>query len=248
MKYSTSTLVALSLLALPPAAQAATIAVSDPLVTTLGLSQGDTFRMVFVTSTATNATSTNINTYNTFVTNIAKDLAGNTGSIVAQYVDWSWSVIGSTATVNAIDNTLTTWTDAAPGHPIFLVGGGSSKVADSYKDLWDGSILRTISLNEKGVAAGSGSNWRWSGTASNGSSLPSDGGQGPLGKVSSSWQTGPGAATSSTNTNWIQREGDLATSSYRLLAMSGAITVVPEPATLSMLALGGLAILRRRRK
>jgi hypothetical protein len=127
MKYSTSTLVALSLLALPPAAQAATIALTDPLVTTLGLSQGDTFRMVFVTSAATNATSTDIDTYNTFVTNIAKDLAGNTGSIVAQYEDWSWSVIGSTATVNAIDNTLTTWTDAAPGHAIFLVGGGPAR-------------------------------------------------------------------------------------------------------------------------
>ena len=35
---------------------------------------------------------------------------------------------------------------------------------------------------------------------------------------------------------------------YRMYALSPVLTVVPEPATMSLLALGGLALLRRRRR
>ena len=63
-----------------------------------GLPAGTQYRLVFVTADTTNATSTNIATYNTFVTNEAD------ASAALLALGATWTVIGSTATTDAITN------------------------------------------------------------------------------------------------------------------------------------------------
>lgn len=82
-----------ALLVVGEAASASTIILATPA----GLNPGDKFRFLAVTSGSTTATSTDINTYNTFVQN---DFGGATYDSVVV----NWKAIGSTSTVNARDN------------------------------------------------------------------------------------------------------------------------------------------------
>ncbi len=65
--------------------------------TPAGLLPGDTFRIVFVTDGTTTAGSSDISTYNQFVTTQA-------GGATYDGVTVSWTAIASTASTNAIDN------------------------------------------------------------------------------------------------------------------------------------------------
>ena len=121
--------VALATLATAGAAQAALVVVPT------GLAPGDQYRLVFVTDGTRDATSTNINDYNNFVTNQV------TGSALANALSGAgltttWKAIGSTASVAARDNTGTN--PSSTGVPIYLING--NKVANNNADLWDGSI------------------------------------------------------------------------------------------------------------
>ena len=93
-----------------------------------GLKGGDSFRLLFLSSTTRNGSSSSIGTYNTFVQNRAT--AGHDG--LADYAS-QFKVVGSTADTDARDNTETTGT----GVPIYWVNG--NKLADGYSDFYDGS-------------------------------------------------------------------------------------------------------------
>jgi len=101
-----------------------------------GLNPGDQYRLVFITSTTRDAASTDIADYNAFV-NTAAALNSDLDGI-------SWTAIGSTATVDARDNTSTTGT----GVPIYLLN--DTAIADDYADLWDGSIDNILDRDESG--------------------------------------------------------------------------------------------------
>ena len=118
-----------ALLAVPggASAQENSVRLTWPLVPS-GLSDGDRFRLIFITDTARDATSTDIDDYNAFVQSRAA--AGHTA--IQPYSD-QFRVVGSTAAVDARDNTGTTGT----GVPIYWLNG--SKVADNYADFYDGS-------------------------------------------------------------------------------------------------------------
>jgi len=109
---------------------------------------GDTYRLVFYTSGKMSSESSDISVYNEFVQSFANatddyDIGADEGV--------TWKVIGSTADIDAIDNTSTQWTEDDPGGPIFLLDG-STIVANSHEDLWDGSIQHIINLTELGTA------------------------------------------------------------------------------------------------
>ena len=111
----------------PPQQQPAgqTVPADSPLVPE-GIEPGDSFRLLFVTSTTTTAESADIADYNRFVqTRAAVDsnLAGFSGQFRA---------LISTASVNVKDNSATTGT----GVPVHWLGG--ERVADDYADLYDG--------------------------------------------------------------------------------------------------------------
>ena len=96
-----------------------------------GLGAGDRFRLIFISSTTRNATATAIGGYNTFV----QTAAGN-GHADIQSHSSTFRVVGSTADVDARDNTDTTYTAADKGVAIYWLGG--SKVVDDYEDFYDG--------------------------------------------------------------------------------------------------------------
>ena len=123
-------LAAAALLVLPAgvSAQAQNEVRSTWALTPSGLSDGDQFRLIFVSSTRRDATSSDIEVYNTFV----QDRAAAGHSAIQAYSS-QFRVVGSTAAVDARDNTNTTGT----GVPIYWLNG--NKVADNYADFYDGS-------------------------------------------------------------------------------------------------------------
>ena len=107
-----------------------------------GLSVGDEFRLIFVTSTTRNASSGGIADYNTHVR-----AAARVGHTDIQSYDSGFRVVGCTITTNAVENTSTTGT----GVPIYWLNG--NKVADTYTDFYDGSWDdETNPKNESGTA------------------------------------------------------------------------------------------------
>ena len=106
-----------------------------------GLTGNTKFRLLFVTSTQRNAASTNIATYNTFVQTRAK--AGH--SAISDSCGNRFKVLGSTATVDARDNTLTTGT----GEAIYWLNG--AKIANNYADFYDGSWAGRVVKDESGA-------------------------------------------------------------------------------------------------
>ena len=92
-----------------------------------GVLPGQQFRLIFLTSTTRDASSTDIDDYNTFIQGRAA--AGNDD--IREYQS-GFRVVGSTADVDARDNTATTGTGVA----IYWLNG--NKVADNYGDFYDG--------------------------------------------------------------------------------------------------------------
>ena len=80
-----------------------------------GLSAGDSFRLLFLSSTRHDASSASIDTYNTFV----QGRAANGHADIQAYSD-GFTVVGCTAAVDARDNTGTTFTQFRKGHPNLL--------------------------------------------------------------------------------------------------------------------------------
>ena len=99
-----------------------------------GLRVGDSFRLLFVTSTSRNAASDDVAVYNRFVQDSAA--AGHAG--IRRYSDDFRAVVGvyQQPAVHPVDNTVTRYADAARGLPIYWLDG--SKVADDYADFYDG--------------------------------------------------------------------------------------------------------------
>ena len=136
--------------------------------TDLPWAAGDTYRLAFVSSESNALTSGDIETYNSFITNIAAQSSLNltNGGV-------SWKVIASTAATDARDNTSTAPGDGF-GETVFLMNG-TTIFATNYVDLWDGANLpnEDLKYNEEGVensnmdpAGGYWPSWGpvWSGT------------------------------------------------------------------------------------
>ena len=111
----------------PPAPVEITVPNDWSLIPT-GLSTGDKFRLIFLSSTKTNATSTDIADYNSFIQGRAA--AGHTD---IQTYSSGFRAVGCTADSDARDNTATTGTSVV----IYWLNG--NKAADNYGDFYDGS-------------------------------------------------------------------------------------------------------------
>lgn len=233
--------VALATLATASAAQAALVVVPPDLAV------GAQYRLVFVTEGKRDATSTDIDDYNNFVTSQVRlsILPGTTDTALYQALNGAgidpntitWKAIGSTASVDARDNTGTNPT-LSTGVPIYLIDG--NRVANNNADLWDGSIETAINrtpddlqlLNEP----------VWTGTNNNGTAENGRLGGGPLGQVRY-------GLTSSITTEWITMADSNRFGVSRLYGISSVLTVptpavsVPEPSSLlGFITLGGLML------
>jgi methionine-rich copper-binding protein CopC len=143
-------------------AQANVLDPDDPLVPD-GVGPGEQFHFVFVTSTRFNRNGEptthpeNINYYNGIVNGVADN------SSIPAVQDLEWKAIVSTPDVDARDN-------AAVTAPVYLLNG--TQVATGAADLWNGSIMTPIMIQENGVpfsgGGGSDAGRCWSGSTSAG--------------------------------------------------------------------------------
>ena len=209
---------------------------------------GDQYRLAFFTSATTTAEFSDIATYNAWVQGLADastvyDIGAADGA--------TWKVIGSTLDVDARDNTSTNPNEDGPGHAIFLLDG-STLVAIDYADLWDGDIQHIIDLTELGDVE---THWPFTGTYTDGTASEGHSDSyGALGHGILTNQVGQGESGLASNWIWRTWTGAAITNELQMYALSDALTiqggedVIPEPATLSLLGLGALLALRRRRR
>ena len=108
-----------------------------------GLTTGDQFRLIFLSSTTRNANSSNIAHYNTFI----QDRAAAGHDDIQAHSD-GFTVVGCTAAVDARENTDTT----GLGVPIYWLGG--NKVADGYTDFYDGNWHDEVNDKDESGANG----------------------------------------------------------------------------------------------
>ena len=192
---------------------------------------GDTYHLVFCTSTFTQATSTDIAYYNTFVNDVAD------GSSLTGVPDVTWYAVGSTPTTHARDNALV----SAPVYRLDL-----ALVADGFGDLWDGAIAAAINVDENGV--GGIEMHVWSGSTGLGYTYGP-----PTYTARALGDAGPhyGAVHLTDgrwNGGWFNKPN---TESLSLYSLSDPLTItaavpVPEPAGLGLIGLALLAIRKRR--
>ena len=243
--------------ALGGAARAGTISLDDPLVPA-GLGDGDTFHLVFVTTTTRDASPTDIAVYNAFV----QAAADGGGSVVAGH-GFTWKAIGSTETTNARDN-------AVVSAPVYRLDG--VQVATGYADMWSGTIAHPINKDQTGATRNVEV---WTGSTTGGLTEYCDYSEyGPeyanypayLGGAADNVRTGLSYASSepysvpaetvNPDTAWINWDvwytPRYMADSYSLYALSeeleveGGGAIVPEPASLGLVGLALLAVRRRR--
>ncbi len=111
---------------------AATEVPADWSLKPTAVTAGTQFRLLFLSSTKRNATSTDIADYNTFIQGRAA-----AGHADIQTYSTGFRAVGCTAAVDARDNTYTTYTSTDKGVPIYWLNG--AKAADEYEDFYDGS-------------------------------------------------------------------------------------------------------------
>ena len=182
-----------------------------------GLNVGDTFRLLFITSTKRDATATGIATYNTFVQTAAGSGHGDIQAYASHF-----RVVGCTAAVNAKDNTGTTGT----GVPIYWLNG--AKVANNYADFYDNSWSNNADADptvESGAQVSqSDFNARlpWTGCNGDGTSHSS----GYLGVSSDAFARGGGRGST---TNPLNAGHDVASGNFPFYALSPVFKVTETP-------------------
>ena len=192
------------------------------------LNPSDPYRLIFVTTTGivpVTSSSPTIHIYNDFVTADAQ------GNATLWALTEEWTAVGSTVHIDARDNTSTNPSELVQV-PIYNTRG--ERIADNYADLWDGSIDNPVTYNRDGNAPEELA--IYTGTLSNGtgeSALTLD---------------APGAVRvglrTASDASWV-RSGAAYGPPYTAQRMYAMSDIIPEPATLSLMMLGGFLLLRK---
>jgi hypothetical protein len=190
-----------------------------------GLHDGDQYRLIFLTSATTSATSEDISYYDSFVNDVA-----NGPQSLLQPLGATWQAIVSTSTVSAADH-------LGPfSVPVYLVDG--QQVADGSQGLWSASVTtplgEDVSIDEKGDPATSPF-LAWTGTRPDGSQAD------PLGGAAATV-----GCTIVNTSQWIDYLDENTSQSLPLYGISSILTV-PEPETFGMLFSGGLLLIVAKR-
>ena len=179
------------------------------------LNDGDHYYLVFVTDASRDALSSDIADYNLFVNQEAATNPALTGTDMGV----QWFAIASTETTNARDNAV-----VEAGVPIYLLDG-TTKVADGFADIWDGTLDKAINLNQLLAPISSSV---WTGSTVSGTSHATR----PLGS------SGPAIGFSTFVTaGWITNTSTGGTTEFPLYALSEHL-IIPEPSTGALLLIG----------
>jgi hypothetical protein len=202
------------------------------------LNYGDQYRLVFVSRFTWWGDGTDISAYNTMLTNDANSIFSDP---LVSALNSNWYLIGSTAAVDARDNTNTNPVTDGAGVPIYNLVG--LRVANNNSDLWDGSIQNLINIDNTGASpCCSASVWTGSTTA---------------GVEWSSWGIGNSSASQGywgyTSSAWIQNGNTSSTAQSSgqlryLYAMSDTLTYIPLPGTLWLFGSGLLGLIGMARR
>jgi hypothetical protein len=199
------------------------------LQTPAGLKPGDQFRFVFVTDGRTNAVSSSIADYDSFVQSQA-------GGATYNGVTVNWLAIGSTSTVNAIDHIGQTDT------PVYLVSGTQVTTSTTPTGLWSGSLMHSIDEDITGSTLQQ--LFPWTGTS------PAGVGAGPLFDLGALLpEIG---ATTATDATWSAFFVELLLFPQPVYGISTVLTVIPKPSSKLLMGTGvGMVVAygwtRRRR-
>ncbi len=201
--------------------------------TPAGLTAGDTFRIVFVTDGTTDATSTSISTYNTFVNHDATSQAGG-GNFVYDGTTLTFKAIGLTLTTSAVANIGET------GAPVYLANGTEVASSDTASGWWSGGTHALLHAIDTDLLGNTAQTEVWTGTGLSGHSADPLGGNGAVSgetTIGHSTQIGP---------QWMIGQEAGPTALHVMYGVSEELTVpqassVPEPSTLWMASVGMLA-------
>ncbi len=218
-----------------------TSSVAAIITVPLGLTPGSEYRLVFVTADTYTATSTNIGDYNSEVNTEADTIPG------LDALGTTWLDIGSTGSVNAIDNIGLG--GSGVGVPIYNLAGAEVAADDTGNTnglFWNSNspgLAALIDIDEDGATL---NDHPFTGTNVDGTAYT---GYGGLALGNSNVLVGDNSRA-----DWDYWTDDITeskTSSQSLYAISGILVVpaaVPEPATSLMLTLGGALLLGMRRR
>lgn len=217
-----------------------TTTVQAALVVPAGLSSGDAYHVIFVSSTTRDATSTDITVYDAHV-QAAAEAAG-----IGATAGVDWRAVGSTETVDAIDHLAPLFSDPNTV-PIYNQNG--QLVASSLNDLANSAtpLSNPILYDEYGVPLETSV---WTGTHQNGLVKYTNFWLGRLFGTSPLQLVEYGTSNSSTST-WINNASSDRTNSFSLYGLSQELVVaVPAPAAAWLFGSGllGLTGVARHRK
>ena len=200
------------------------------------LNPGDKYRVIFVTTTLTDAVSTNISTYDAIVQSDAA--AGR----VTSGLGLTWRALASTAAANVQS---TTGIFVGDSEPVSFFNTQGLLLAISGGDLWNGSLFRPVSFDQNArrpeACPFEADGCVWTGTAPSG--LTSR----PLGSTEVVY-----GDTGNFDATWVT---DSVTLPFNKLGLYGVSSVgvvpaidTPEPTILPLmsLALAGLGFQRRK--
>ncbi len=199
-----------------------------------GLAPGTPYRLVFVTADLAQSSSNNIDDYNSFVTTQAS------GSTSLAALGTTWSVIGSTPSIDARTNTNTDF-NLGTGLPIYNLAG--QLVASNNADLWDATLTNPINIDQNGNTV---SQKVFTGTATDGTGIADRQLGGPNGFRVQYGEAGQ------INTSWTTIDWAGTLTGLHFYGISGVLgqSVVPIPAAAWLFGSGllGLIGMARRKK
>jgi hypothetical protein len=204
------------------------------LATPAGLNPGDQFRFLFITGNGSTATSSDLSTYDAFVTTEAGNATYAGGAI-------TWRAVVSSSTVDARDHVNPSAIDTS----VYLANG--VKVADDMtaagSGLWSANLLANPDIKIDGTQLSFPTVYSWSGSKNDGTKFAG---------FEMGTTTTVHAGYFADGQTWLDDSTNrTSTFSYPLFGLSDPLTVapVPEPASLGLAAAGlaGAALAFRHR-